>query len=227
MNAASCNGDERIDIDGCPVEVDRQPGALAGSTTSSARRHLGRRRWRRPGGEGANIAGSGAFARPSMRTTYSAAASRTRGADTPRNTGSDVALDMVNQMISEVHGVVVEGDHRGHALGYPTANLASQTAGSLPDDGVYAGHVIRADGTSYLAAISIGSRPTYYGDGAPVVAEAHLLDFDDDLYGEELTVLIEESLRGQLRFESEDELKARMADDVESVRSWAISLRSS
>jgi FAD synthase len=164
-----------------------------------------------------------------MPTRYSAVCERTRASScrVTRFTWGSPAVGMVESMYSEVRGVVVEGDHRGRALGYPTANLASETTAPLPEDGVYAGHAVRADGSTHLAAISIGTRPTYYGAGAPVVAEAHLLDFDDDLYGEELTILIEERLRGQLRFDSEEELKARMANDVDLVRSWAIAQKGS
>jgi riboflavin kinase / FMN adenylyltransferase len=119
-----------------------------------------------------------------------------------------------------VEGVVVEGDHRGRALGFPTANLGPGSA-HVPAEGIYAGHVTRADGTRHLSAISVGTRPTYYGDDAAVIVEAHLLDFDDDLYGERLQVEIERLIRQQARFESEDELRAQIANDVEAVRTWA------
>jgi riboflavin kinase / FMN adenylyltransferase len=122
-------------------------------------------------------------------------------------------------MMHVVEGIVVEGDHRGRALGFPTANLAPGCA-NVPDDGIYAGHVTRADGSRYLAAISVGTRPTYYGDDAAVIVEAHLLDFDDDLYGERLQVEIEQLIREQARFSSEDELRSQIAADVEAVRTW-------
>lgn len=119
-----------------------------------------------------------------------------------------------------VEGIVVEGDHRGRALGFPTANLDANGA-SVPDDGVYAGYTTRVDGTRYLSAISVGTRPHYYGDDAALVVEAHLLDFDGDLYGERLQVEIEQLIREQARFESEGELRAQIAADVEAVRTWA------
>lgn len=122
-----------------------------------------------------------------------------------------------------VEGIVVEGDHRGRALGFPTANLESGTT-PVPKDGVYAGHVTRADGSRHLAAISVGTRPTYYGDDAAVIVEAHLLDFDDDLYGERLAVEIEDLVREQARFSSEAELRDQIASDVRAVRAWQRSL---
>ncbi len=122
-----------------------------------------------------------------------------------------------------VEGIVVEGDHRGRALGFPTANLESNGAG-VPDNGVYAGYTTRANGTRYLSAISVGTRPHYYGDDAAVIVEAHLIDFDGDLYGERLQVEIEELIRNQARFECEEELRAQIAADVDAVRLWARAL---
>jgi riboflavin kinase/FMN adenylyltransferase len=117
-----------------------------------------------------------------------------------------------------VEGIVVEGDHRGRELGFPTANLEPADEDACPEEGVYAGYVIRADGTRYVAAISIGRRPTYYDDKGRLVVEAHLLDFDGDLYGERLIVHIEDFIRGQLRFRSVEELRQKIADDVAAVR---------
>lgn len=119
-----------------------------------------------------------------------------------------------------VDGIVVEGDHRGRALGFPTANLEADDAG-VPQNGVYAGYTTRADGTRYLSAISVGTRPHYYGDDAAVIVETHLIDFDGDLYGERLQVEIEELIRDQARFGSEEELRAQIAADVNAVRAWA------
>ncbi|MGD0742524.1 MAG: riboflavin kinase [Acidimicrobiales bacterium] len=117
-----------------------------------------------------------------------------------------------------VEGIVVEGDHRGRELGFPTANLTPGEGKGCPEDGVYAGYVIRADGTRHASAISVGRRPTYYDDEGLLVVEAHLLDFDGDLYGERLIVHIDEFIRGQLRFDSVEELRQKIADDVVAVR---------
>lgn len=121
-------------------------------------------------------------------------------------------------MIWAGEGVVVEGDHRGRALGFPTANVTEFLDADLPDDGVYAGYAQRADGSRYLAAISVGHRPTFYGDDAPRLLEAYLLDFDDDLYGERLRVSILEHVRAQRPFSSRVELTAQIGADVERTR---------
>jgi FAD synthase len=121
-----------------------------------------------------------------------------------------------------VEGIVVEGDHRGRELGFPTANLEPADGRGCPEDGVYAGFVIRADGTRHVSAISVGRRPTYYDDEGRLVVEAHLLDFDDDLYGERLVVHIGQFIRGQLRFSSVEDLREKISEDVAAVRAVAV-----
>ncbi len=112
---------------------------------------------------------------------------------------------------AEVEGVVVRGDGRGRALGFPTANLATPQGVLVPRDGVYAGSAL-----GRRAAVSIGTNPTYGGVERRV--EAHLLDFDGDLYGQRLVVELWELLRGQERFGSEQELVDAIAADVERAR---------
>ena len=119
--------------------------------------------------------------------------------------------------VAVVVGIVVSGDHRGHELGFPTANVLSDVSVDLPDDGVYAGYVERERGSIHLAAISIGRRPTYYEAGTRLV-EAHLLDFDDDLYGELLKVTVCAKVREQTKFSSSEELVAQIRTDVAAVR---------
>jgi riboflavin kinase/FMN adenylyltransferase len=112
---------------------------------------------------------------------------------------------------ADVEGIVVRGDGRGRALGYPTANLATPDGVLVPADGVYAGSAL-----GRRAAVSIGTNPTF--DGVERRVEAHLLDFDGDLYGRRLVVELWEPLRGQERFDSEQALIAAIADDVERTR---------
>jgi riboflavin kinase/FMN adenylyltransferase len=125
--------------------------------------------------------------------------------------------------LHRVTGVVVEGDHRGRGLGYPTANLSQQATGLIPADGVYAGWLVRPDLTEIHpdrrlpAAISIGTNPTF--DGTQRRAEAYVLDRDDlDLYGERVGVEFTRLLRPTLRFEGVDALVRQMAKDVEECR---------
>ncbi len=115
-----------------------------------------------------------------------------------------------------VEGTVVLGDRRGHKLGFPTANVRISASVELPD-GVYAGTVELEDKTRHAAAISVGRRPQFYEEGERLV-EAHLLDFDRDLYGEKIRIEVGELIRGQQIFASEDELVGQIAKDVETVR---------
>jgi len=111
----------------------------------------------------------------------------------------------------EVAGVVVEGDRRGKLLGFPTANLDLADDQLLPPRGIYVGEAL-----GHRAAISIGVNP-HYG-GTTLRVEAHLLDFDGDLYGQELVVELWERLRDERAFGSEAELVAAIAADVEAAR---------
>lgn len=111
-------------------------------------------------------------------------------------------------------GTIEHGDSRGHELGFPTANLTSIEQ-LVPGDGVYAGKVI-VGSHKHLAAISIGTKPTFGGQQKTV--EAHLLDFDGDLYDQQVSVVFERKLRAQERFSSIDALKKQIGADVEAVR---------
>jgi riboflavin kinase / FMN adenylyltransferase len=111
----------------------------------------------------------------------------------------------------EVEGTVVAGDARGGTLGFPTANLRLDAELLVPQHGIYAG---AADG--HRAAISIGTNP-HYGGGERRI-EAFLLDFEGDLYGRRLILQLWRRLRDERAFESEAELVAQIARDVEETR---------
>ena len=111
----------------------------------------------------------------------------------------------------EVEGTVVLGDRRGEGLGFPTANLAVPADLLVPALGIYAGAAL-----GHRAAISIGTNPHYGGSERRI--EAHLLDFDGDLYGRRLVVELWERLRDEAAFGSEAELVAAIADDVRRTR---------
>ncbi len=111
----------------------------------------------------------------------------------------------------EVEGTVVRGDGRGRELGFPTANLDVPEGLLVPPDGVYAGWA-----GDRRAAVSIGTNPHF--DGVERRVEAHLLDFDADLYGNRLVVELWSPIREQRRFDSLDELVAAIGDDVELTR---------
>ena len=114
----------------------------------------------------------------------------------------------------EVEGIVVRGDGRGRELGFPTANLDAPEGLLVPPDGVYAGAAL-----ARRAAVSIGTNPHFGGIERRV--EAHLLDFDGDLYGQRLVVEIWSPIREQRRFDSLEELVAAIGDDVERTREAA------
>lgn len=119
-----------------------------------------------------------------------------------------------------VDGVVVEGDKRGRAMGFPTANFPVSTDTAVPDDGVYAGWLRRLDtpdGAAMPSAISVGTNPTF--DGAERRVESYVLDRDDlELYGVPVEVLFVDRIRGQVRFAGMDDLIVQMRHDVEATR---------
>lgn len=111
----------------------------------------------------------------------------------------------------EVEGVVVSGHARGGTLGFPTANLEVGPDLLVPAYGIYAGAAL---GTR--AATSIGVNP-HYG-GAERRVEAFLLDYQGDLYGQRLVVELWRKLRDERSFDTEAELVAQIARDVEATR---------
>ena len=111
-----------------------------------------------------------------------------------------------------LEGEVVAGDRRGRSLGMPTANLVPDDRIVIPGHGVYAATV---DGGP--AAVSVGVRPTFE-TGRGVLVEAHLIDFEGDLYGETVRIAFLERLRGERRFDSVDALVEQMRADVERAR---------
>jgi riboflavin kinase/FMN adenylyltransferase len=112
----------------------------------------------------------------------------------------------------ELCGEVVHGDERGRELGFPTANLVPQEDYVCPGHGVYA---CLANG--HAAAVSIGVRPTFK-TGRGELIEAYLLDFDGDLYGQELCLEFVERLRGERRFDTAEALVEQMHRDVARTR---------
>jgi len=124
----------------------------------------------------------------------------------------------------EVRGVVRTGDRRGRELGFPTANVALPADIQLPADGIYAGWLVRPGApevppSPLPAAISLGRRPTFYDDQDLSLLEVHVLDFDGDLYGEEVRVRFTHRLRGEQRFDDVEALVAQMHRDCDQARS--------
>lgn len=116
---------------------------------------------------------------------------------------------------------VVRGDGRGRQIGFPTANLETYLYQVLPKNGVYAGSAILEDGTKNSCVINVGFRPTFKDpalEARPLV-EAHLLEFDKDIYGENMELQFFEQLRDEKKFSSVDELKSQINKDIELAKS--------
>ena len=117
-----------------------------------------------------------------------------------------------------IGGVVVEGDRRGVTIGFPTANIPVATDRAHPADGVYAGMFTDGDGARYGCAINIGRRPTFFEHAENSILEAHVLDFDGDLYGHEVQVEFLDFLRSERRFSGIQALAAQLEEDVARAR---------
>lgn len=120
-----------------------------------------------------------------------------------------------------LYGAVLAGAGRGRSLGIPTANLEPHPQQALPATGVYAAWAatVAADGAAapaHRAVVNVGHRPTFGGGG--LVVEAHLLDFDGDLYGREVGLHFIRRLRDERRFESVAALVTQIRADVAQAR---------
>jgi riboflavin kinase/FMN adenylyltransferase len=114
-----------------------------------------------------------------------------------------------------VSGPVVKGDQRGRLIGFPTANLAIWDELMLPGYGVYATYAW-VGRERYTAATNVGVRPTV--DGLKLTVEAHLIDFDRDIYGEDMRLEFARRIRSEMKFDGLEALKAQIAADVAQVR---------
>jgi riboflavin kinase/FMN adenylyltransferase len=130
-----------------------------------------------------------------------------------------------NEMLGRpytVRGSVAKGDERGRTIGFPTANVDPVNE-VLPAPGVYAGRLRfldsgdPAEGVSLPAVTNVGTRPTFVDDGR-VLAEAHLIDFEGDLYGRSVELAFEHHLRPERRFDGVDALRTQIQADVVEAR---------
>ncbi len=115
-----------------------------------------------------------------------------------------------------MEGEVVSGDRRGRELGFPTANLVPDPALIQPSHGIYAARASFGNETR-IAAVNVGVRPTFKTD-LVVLVEAYLLDWQGDLYGQQMTLEYVARLRGERRFDSVDALIEQMHADVAATR---------
>ncbi|MBI5076100.1 MAG: bifunctional riboflavin kinase/FAD synthetase [Nitrospirae bacterium] len=113
-----------------------------------------------------------------------------------------------------ITGIVIKGDSRGKTLGFPTANIASKHA-IIPADGVYAVKLSARD-TCHDGIVNIGLRPTF--DTKSLAIEVHIFDFNEDLYGEEVTIFFIKKLRKEKKFDSADALIAQIGKDIAEAK---------
>ena len=128
-------------------------------------------------------------------------------------------MESAKRLLGEAYpvaGEVVRGDQRGKTIGFLTANLSVGMEKLLPPNGVYAGWATLEDEQRYLAVVNLGTRPTF--DGNETRFEAHLLDFQGDLYGQSLSVGLETRLRDEQKFSSIGELKKQINEDIAEAR---------
>ncbi len=119
-----------------------------------------------------------------------------------------------------VEGHVIRGKGLGRTMGVPTANLPKPEHGQAVDNGVYVAQVRFADepGRVEPAVLSQGFHPTL-PEGEPTV-EVYLLDFDENLYGRPIIVEYLHYLRPELKFDSKDELRLQMEQDIRDAKAW-------
>ena len=115
-----------------------------------------------------------------------------------------------------VSSKVLRGEKKGKDLGFPTANL-SLKGKKVPRRGVYQGLAF-VDGKRHKAACNLGKRPTFLKDGE-MLLEAHLLDFEGDLYDKKIKVELVSFLREERKFEGEEDLKKTILEDIKKVQS--------
>ncbi|MEO1290761.1 MAG: bifunctional riboflavin kinase/FAD synthetase [Chloroflexota bacterium] len=124
------------------------------------------------------------------------------------------ASDLLGRPYS-VTGTVIQGDQRGRQIGFPTANMQIWEQQLLPATGVYAGWATLGD-ERFMAVTNLGMRPTF--DGQSLSLEPHLLDFDRNIYGQQLTLTFEHRLRAEQKFDGLQALIDQLQKDVATGR---------
>jgi riboflavin kinase / FMN adenylyltransferase len=116
-----------------------------------------------------------------------------------------------------LHGLVIRGDGRGRTIDVPTANISYSHDKMIPAKGIYACWAYLND-KKYQAAINIGTNPTFTPDKQSPNVEAHLLDFHNEIYGEDVRLEFVERLRDELKFDSVEKLLEQIWRDVEDTK---------
>lgn len=134
-------------------------------------------------------------------------------------------MERAHELLGRPYSITAEvlrGNNLGHTLGYPTANIMIPEGTAMPKPGVYAAIVKTLyDGRKYPAMVNIGNRPTVMR-GDEIVMESHLLNFNGDLYGKDITVRFIKRIRDERKFDSIEALKARLAEDKSQIENLFI-----
>ncbi|WP_168223197.1 riboflavin kinase [Pseudarthrobacter sp. NIBRBAC000502770] len=120
-----------------------------------------------------------------------------------------------------IEGTVEHGDQRGRLLGFPTANIPIKNDDI--EDGVWGAIVRLGAGRWVPAAVSIGRRQTFYAEKGQRLLEAHLLNINEDLYGQTIRIALATKLRPQRAFENAESLMEQLRQDVQQVHQWSLS----
>lgn len=132
---------------------------------------------------------------------------------------SEGNIKLANNLLGRpysIEGLVIDGFHVGRTIGYPTANLDLPADKLVPADGVYA-VVADIDGRQYTGMLNIGCRPTF--DNGRRSIEVHFLDFNEDIYSQQINLRFIERIRNEKKFDSIDGLTAQIHDDEKVIRS--------
>lgn len=120
-----------------------------------------------------------------------------------------------------LRGRVVAGDARGKELGFPTANVKVNPELAVPANGVYAARVSLQGATqtssTYQAAVNIGLRPTFKDENERLI-EVHILDFDQNIYDQEIEISFLDYIRAEKKFSSKEELVEQIKKDIAGVK---------
>ena len=132
----------------------------------------------------------------------------------------DGELSLANKKLGRPYsmsGKVVPGDQRGRTIGFPTANIEFDEKMALPSDGVYAATYLGKGGVRKIAAVNIGKRPTF-SNGVKSIVEAHLLDFEGDLYGDDATLTFYKRIRSERKFSGLEEFQLQLGIDLTQIK---------
>jgi len=115
----------------------------------------------------------------------------------------------------QIKGTVIKGNQIGRKIGFKTANVVIENKYITPKKGVYAGYVI-VNNNKYKAMINVGTHPTV-GDSDKVIIEPHIIDFDQDIYGQDIIIIFSLYIREESKFKSVNDLVNQLNTDKRKI----------